>query len=96
MVAMDGSLDLDGDVTMMDESVRKPTFAVKSRRRFRSRLLKVPGRVKEWGVVMEMTEPGETTTVVTQAGQVQDEGLQEGRRQQDEPLGTNGHDIFSI
>ena len=70
MVARDGSLDLDGDVTMMDESVRKPTFAVKSRRRFRGRLLKVTGRVKEWGVVTEMTEPSDTTTVVTQAGQV--------------------------
>ena len=79
MVAKEISLDLDGGVSMGDQSVRKPTFAVKSR----SRMLKVTGRVKELGVVMKMTEPGETTTIVTQAGQVQDEGVHVGRRHQE-------------
>ena len=83
MVARDVPLDQDGDVTIRDETVRKPTFAVKSRTRFRSRMLKVTGRVKELGVVMKMTEPGETTTIVTQAGQVQDEGVHVGRRHQE-------------
>ena len=56
MEARDVSLDLDGDVSMKDESVRKPTFADRSRRRFRSRMLRVTGRVKEFGLIMEMMD----------------------------------------
>ena len=47
MVAREVSLDPDGNVTMRVETVRAPSFAVKSGRRFRSRMLKVTGRVKE-------------------------------------------------
>ena len=63
MVARDVSLDLDGDVIMMDDSVRKPTFAVKSMRRSRRRMLKFTGRVKELGLVMEMSPKHITSRV---------------------------------
>ena len=61
MVARDVSLDLD--VIMMDDSVRKPSFAVKSMRRSRRRMLKVTGRVKELGLVMEMSPKHITSRV---------------------------------
>ena len=82
---VDVSLDKDGDAIMMDYSARKPTFAVKSRRQFISRVLQVTGIVKELGLVMEMTEPGETT-------QVHGEGAWVGERQQDGPPGAGGQD----
>ena len=63
IVARDVSLDLDVDVIMMDDSVRKPTFAVKSMRRSRRRMLKVTGRVKELGLVMEMSPKHITSRV---------------------------------
>ena len=43
---------------MKDESVRKPAFADRSRRRFRSRMLRLTVRVKGLGLIMEMMEPG--------------------------------------
>ena len=60
MEARDVYLDLDGDVTMKDESVRKPTFADRSRRRFRSRMLMLTVRVKGLGLIIEMMGPGKT------------------------------------
>ena len=38
-VPKDVSPDVDGDAIMVDYSARKPTFAVKSRRKFRNRML---------------------------------------------------------
>ena len=48
-VDRDVTKDRDGDTIMMDKSARKPTFAVKSRRRFQSRMLRVKGMVEELG-----------------------------------------------
>ena len=59
-------------------------------------MLKVTGIVNELGLVMEITEPGETTTIATPAYQVHGEGAQVGERQQDEPPGAGGQDISYI
>ena len=90
------SLDVDGDAIMVDYSARKPTFAVKSRRKLRSRMLQVTGMVKELGLVMEMTEPGETAKIATKEYQVHGEGAQVGERHRDEPQGAGGQNTIYI
>ena len=51
-------------------------------------MLKVTGIVNELGLVMEMTEPGETAKIATKEYQVHGEGAQVGERHQDEPQGA--------
>ena len=58
-VSRDVTMDREGDVIMVDYSARTPVFGGKSRKRFRSRILQVTGRVKELGLIMEISEPGE-------------------------------------
>ena len=79
-VFRDVTLDVDGDAIMMDYSARKPTFAVKSLKRFRSRMLHVTGMVKELGLVMEMPEPWQTASNATTVCQVHGEGVRVGER----------------
>ena len=51
-VSRDVTLDWEGDVIMVDYSARTPVFAVKSRRRFRSKMLQVTGSVNELGFLL--------------------------------------------
>ena len=41
---------------MKDVSIRKPTFAEKSKRKFRSRMLMVTNKVKNLGLIMDVVE----------------------------------------
>jgi hypothetical protein len=91
IVDRDVTKDVDGDTIMMDKSARKPTFAVKSRRRFQSRILRVTGRVDELGLVMEVAEPGETASIATTVGMVRDEGVQAGGQVEDTIAGIEGN-----
>ena len=95
-VDRDVTKDVDGDTIMMDYSARKPAFAVKSMKRFRSRMLRVTGRVKELGLVMEMTEPRETASNATTVCQVHDEGVQVGEPYEGEQGGAGGRDNIII
>ena len=56
VLTRDVTLDVDGDGIMTDQSGRNPTFAIKSRKKFRSRMLKVTIKVKELGWLREMAE----------------------------------------
>ena len=87
-VPRDVSLDVDGDAIMVDYSARKPTFAVKSRRKFRSRVLQVTGMAKELGLVMEMTEPEENNNFATTEYRVHGEGARVVERHEDVPRGA--------
>ena len=58
-MSRDVTLDREGDVIMVNYSAQTPVFAVRSRKKFRTRLLQVTGCVKELGLILEIPEPGE-------------------------------------
>ena len=62
VLTRDVTLDVDGDTIMTDQSGRKSNFVIKSKKKFRSRMLEVTDMVKELGWLREMDEPLEITT----------------------------------